>query len=280
MKKLITVCFLYSISYSCLFSQTALSKKQLSAAEDRLKAYALQIMNEEDIIPKLRADSFFTRGLVQALKTPYSFHYRFDSLTTISKVYAPDSSFRILTWQIMKDFTSYRYKGAIQFNTKDGSLKLVPLFDMSEFTDNPTDSIRTNENWIGALYYNIIQKEYNGKKYYTLLGYDENDARTTRKWIEVLTFTADNKPIFGGKFFNYPSDVTKPKQPAYRYCYEYKKQANAKLNFDPTLDQIVFAKLVSETGEPSQKQTLVPYGTYEGFKWELGKWTYTRPAEL
>ncbi|WP_457832243.1 hypothetical protein, partial [Staphylococcus aureus] len=77
---------------------------------------------------------------------------------------------------------------------------------MSEFTDNPTDSVRTNENWIGALYYNIILKEYNGKKYYTLLGYDENDARTTRKWIEVLTFNADNKPIFGGKFFTYPAD--------------------------------------------------------------------------
>ncbi|MFS4895220.1 hypothetical protein SOO45_14255, partial [Staphylococcus aureus] len=89
-------------------------------------------------------------------------------------------------------------------------------------------------------------------------GYDENDARTTRKWIEVLTFNADNKPIFGGKFFTYPADITKPKQPIYRYCYEYKKEANAKLNFDPTIDQIIFAKLVSETGEPSQKQTLVP----------------------
>lgn len=276
MKKLIILFFLYSTGYSCLFSQTALSKKQLSAAEERLKVYALQIMNEEDIIPKLRADSFFTRGLVQALKTPYSFHYRFDSLTTVSKVYAPDSSFRIITWQIMKDFTSYRYKGAIQFNTKDGSLKLVPLYDMSEFTDNPTDSVRTNENWIGALYYNIILKEYNGKKYYTLLGYDENDARTTRKWIEVLTFNADNKPIFGGKFFTYPADITKPKQPIYRYCYEYKKEANAKLNFDPTIDQIIFAKLVSETGETSQKQTLVPYGTYEGFKWIAGKWVFIK----
>jgi hypothetical protein len=279
MKKIVLIYCLLALTVSAI-AQSAAQRKLLASAEETLKTYALQIMNEEEIIDKLRADSFFTRGLVQALKTPYSFHYSFDSLKTISKAYAPDSSFRILTWQIMRDFTSYRYKGAIQLNTKDGSLKLIPLYDMSEFTDNPTDSVRTNENWIGALYYNIIIKEFNGKKYYTLFGYDENDARSTKKWIEVLTFTADNKPIFGGRFFTYPADITKPKQPAFRYCYEYKKQANAKMNFDPVLDQIVFAKLVSESGEPSLKHTLVPYGTYEGFKWQLGKWVYTPPAEL
>jgi hypothetical protein len=280
MKKIILIYFSITLLIACVSAQSSSQRKLLATAEETLKAYAAQIMNQEEIIDKLRADSFFTRGLVQALKTPYSFHYHFDSLQTVSKAYAPDSSFRILTWQIMRDFTSYRYKGAIQFNTKDGSLKLVPLYDMSEFTDNPTDSVRSNENWIGALYYNIILKEFNGKKCYTLFGYDENDARSTKKWIEVLTFSPENKPIFGGKFFTYPTDITKPKQPAYRYCYEYKKQANAKLNFDLNLDQIVFAKLVSETGEPSLKHTLVPYGTYEGFKWQLGKWVYVPPAEL
>jgi hypothetical protein len=42
--------------------------------------------------------------------------------------------------------------------TTDGSLKLFPLFDMSEFTNRPTDSLRTNQNWIGALYYGIVKK--------------------------------------------------------------------------------------------------------------------------
>ena len=98
-------------------------------------------------------------------------------------------------------------------NTPDGSLKLFPLFDVSEYTSSPTDSIRTSNNWIGAIYYNIIMKEYKGKKYYTLFGYDDNDFGSTRKWLEVLTFDAAGKPVFGGNYFNYKDDELKAPQP-------------------------------------------------------------------
>ncbi|TAG13090.1 MAG: hypothetical protein EAZ35_01240 [Sphingobacteriia bacterium] len=256
-----------------VMAQTDANKKVLNNIELALSKYATTIINTDDIEERLRADSFFTRNLVQALKTPYSFHYPFDSLKSISRIYAPDSSFRIITWQLMKNFSYYRYKGAIQMNTKDGSLKLIPLYDGTDFTEHPTDSIRSNENWIGALYYNIVLKKYNNKNYYTLLGYDENDANSTKKWMEVLYFD-QHKPRFGGRFFSYPKDPIKPPQPAFRFCIEFKKQANAKLNFNPAIDQIVFAKLVSETNEPNKKHTLVPYGTMEGFKWEFGKWVY------
>lgn len=257
-----------------LKAQTAANKSLLAEAEKILAASAYPIVNADDTEDRLRADSLFTRNLVQSLKIPFSFHYPFDSLTTISRLYAPDSSFRIITWQLMKDYSYYRYKGAIQMNTKDGSLKLIPLYDGADFTENPYDSIRTNQNWIGAVYYNIIQKEYNNKKYYTLLGYDENDARSTKKWIEVLHFDLEGKPLFGGKFFNYPNDIFKPKQPVSRFCLEFKKQANAKLNYDKKLDRIVFVKLISESGEPNKKYTLVPYGTVEAFKWEFGRWVF------
>lgn len=263
-------------AFSCAMAQTTANKKILTSIELELNKYAETIINSDDVEERLRADSFFTRNLVQALKTPYSFQYPFDSLKSISRLYAPDSSFRIITWQLMKDYSYYRYKGAIQMKTKDGSLKLIPLYDGTDFTENPTDSIRSNQNWIGALYYNIILKKYNNKNYYTLLGYDENDANSTKKWMEVLYFEQD-KPLFGGRFFNYPKDPIKPSQPAFRFCIEFKKQANAKLNYNAVLDQIVFAKLVSETNEPNKKHTLVPFGTVEGFKWEFGKWIYIPP---
>ena len=242
--------------------------------EENMRNYAMDIVNAPEAADRAIADSFFTKALVQALKVPYSFSYPFDSLKTISRLYAPDSSFRIITWQIMKDFTYYRQKGAIQYRTADGSLKLIPLYDNSPFTDNPIDSVRTNEQWIGAVYYNIVLKTYNNKNYYTLFGYDENDARSTKKWMEVLTFDANNKPLFGGRYFNYPNDETKPPQPAYRFCIEFKKEANARLNYDAELDIVTFARLISENGEPSNRHTLVPVGSFEGFRWVSGKWVY------
>jgi hypothetical protein len=250
-------------------------RMQLQQMENELKPLATAILNEEQFIDRFKADSAFTRGLVRALRTQHSFRYRFDSLITISQQYAPDSSFRIFTWQIqMEDMNHFRQKGAIQMRTSDGSLKLIPLFDASKFTEAPFDSVRTNQNWIGAVYYNIIQTSYNNRKYYTLFGYDENDARSTRKWMEVLTFDVNGNPQFGGRYFNYREDDIKPKQPAFRFCLEYKKDANAKLNYDPELNMIVMAHLVSEEGDNKKKHTLVPYGTFEGFKWLGGKWVH------
>jgi hypothetical protein len=246
----------------------------LTQLEENMQNYANDIVNAPEMVDRFRADSFFTRALVQALKVPYSFSYPFDSLKTISALYAPDSSFRIFTWQIMKDFTYYRQKGAIQMHTKDGSLKLIPLYDYSAFTDNPVDSVRNNEHWIGAVYYSIIQKSYNNRNYYTLIGYDENDARSTKKWVEVLSFDENNKPQFGGRYFNYPNDDIKPAQPAYRFCMEFKKEANAKLNYDAELDMIAFAQLTSEVGVNREKYTLIPIGTFEGFRWVSGKWVH------
>lgn len=249
--------------------------QELQQMEDELKPLAYAILNEDQFLDRFKADSAFTRGLVKALRTPHSFRYRFDSLITISQQYAPDSSFRIFTWQIqMEDMNHFRQKGAIQMRTNDGSLKLIPLFDASKFTEAPFDSVRTNQNWIGAVYYNIIQTTYNNRKYYTLFGYDENDARSSRKWMEVMTFDANGNPQFGGCYFNYREDDIKPKQPAFRFCLEYKKDANAKLNYDPELNMIVMAHLVSEEGDNKKKHTLVPYGTFEGFKWLGGKWVH------
>jgi hypothetical protein len=135
--------------------------------------------------------------------------------------------------------------------------------------------VTNNEYWIGNIYYRIILKKYEGKKYYTLLGYDENNLSSTRKWIEVLTFDEDGKPVFGGHYFSLPAG--NPEHPAgthSRFMIEYKKDGRARIQFDPDLDLIIFDHLVSESNEPEKKYTLIPDGDYEGFRWVNGKWVY------
>jgi hypothetical protein len=244
-----------------------------------LKNQAANILEAREWQDRLRADSLFTRTLVQTLKLPHSFRYPFDSLGTISVVYAPDSAFRIFSWQLMKDFSFYRQKGAIQYKTANGSLRLTPLFDVSPFTEQPCDSVRDASQWIGAVYYKILLNTFQGKNYYTLLGYDENDARSTRKWMEVLTFNEQGQPQFGGDYFQYRSDDMKPPVPTQRFYLEYKKGANARMNFDEELQLITFAHLISENGVPAAHYTLVPEGSYEGFKWVQGKWVHIPVVE-
>ena len=245
----------------------------LQQREDSLKKFADSIVNAETAEARFRADSQFIRSLVKALKVPYSFYYPFDSLQTISRLYAPDSSFRILTWQYKKDNLLYLQEGAIQINRPDGSLKLFPLFDASMFTTKPLDSVRTRINWIGAIYYRIIEKTWQGKKYYTLLGFDDYSETSNKKWMEVLTFNPEGEPRFGGPYFSFLDDsVRRPAQ--YRFSIEYKKEAGTRFNYDPALDLVVFDELISENNQPQKKDTYVPDGEFEAFQWKDGKWVH------
>ena len=246
--------------------------KILGQKENILKIYADQLVNHNNPLVRFTNDSLFTRQFVIALKTPYSFYYPFDSLQTISKLYPPDSSFRIFTWQMVVNENLTRQHGAIQMKMNDGSLKLFPLIDKSDIISNPTDTVANNKGWIGAVYYKIIETRSSNQNYYTLLGYDENNIRSNRKIIEVLSFSND-EPVFGGRYFSFIED-TVFKSASSRYVMEYKKAAGARLAYDQDLQMIIVEHLVSETGEEKKKYTFIPDGDYEGFKWKNGQWVH------
>ncbi|HEY4935719.1 MAG TPA: hypothetical protein VII44_04025 [Puia sp.] len=253
----------------------ALDKVQLEKQQDSLMPFADEIVNAPEPNQRFRADSFFIRLLVRSLKIPNSFYFPFDSLQTISKLYAPDSSFRIFTWQVKKDEYVYFQRGAIQMRTSDGSLKLFPLHDFSTFTAKPSDSVRSPNNWIGAIYYRIIQKKFNGKDIYTLLGFDDFTINSNKKWMEVLTFNEQGQPVFGGPYFSFKNDSSKiDKKQVVRFYIEYKKEAVTSFNYDTSLNMIIYDHLISESDEPNRKETFVPDGDYEGFTWQNGQWLH------
>ena len=254
------------------------ARNELEQKEDTLKVFSAKMVFGEEAAERFRSDSFFVRTLVRALRTPHSFYYPFDSLN-ISKLYAPDSTFRIFTWQLKKDEYVYLQKGAIQMNTPDGSLKLFPLFDYSMYTSKPGDSVRTRNNWIGAIYYRIIGTEFNNKKYYTLLGFDDYSINSNKKWLEVLHFNAAGEPVFGGPFISFKDDTVKRAVQA-RFSIEYKKEAKTFFNYDSEKDLIVFDHLVSESEEPERKATYIPDGEFEGFKWQNGQWVHVPRLEF
>jgi hypothetical protein len=252
---------------------TSQQKTELIQKEDSLAPLARLIIQSEDASVRFRSDSLFTRILVRSLRIPNSFYHPFDSLATVSRLYSPDSAFRIFTWQVSKDEQVHRRHGAIQMKTADGSLKLFPLIDRSNLIVNQQDTVTNNEWWIGSIYYKIILKEYLGKKFYTFLGYDEHSIRSTKKRIEVMHFNDNGLPIFGGALFNFSQDSIVQKDKS-RYWIEYKKNGNARLLYDEEMDLIMVEHLISETNEPGKKYTYIPDGDYEGFMWIKGKWQH------
>lgn len=262
--------FCYYFSFAQNFVANDL--KALRKKEDSLKTFALQIIQGRTSADRFKADSEFTKMFVRALKIKNSFQYSFDSLVTISQLSPQDSSFKIFTWQMLINDNVVRQHGAIQMRTKDGSLKLFPLIDKSDVTKNIEDTIGNNFGWIGAVYYQIIETRWFDKNYYTLLGYDENNIRSNKKIIEVLTFKND-EPVFGGAYFS-NQDNALLKKFGNRFVLEYKKKASPRLTYDTDENMIIYEHTISESGEPQKKYTYIPDGDYEGLKWTDGKWVH------
>jgi hypothetical protein len=100
--------------------------------------------------------------------------------------------------------------------------------------------------------------------------------RSTKKWLEVLTFDNQGRPQFGGPYFAAAKgEVNSPlANNVSRFSIEYKKEGKARMNYDQEMDMIVYDHLISEDNHPERKFTLVPDGDYEGFKWADGRWVH------
>ncbi|MGZ5255135.1 MAG: hypothetical protein ACXWV4_12240, partial [Flavitalea sp.] len=96
---------------------------------------------------------------------------------------------------------------------------------------------------------------------------------SNKKWMEVLTFNTNGEPQFGGPLISFREDSVKRSVQS-RFNIEYKKEANTVFNYDAQLDMIVYDHLISETNEPEKKDTYIPDGSYEGFKWQNGMWVH------
>ncbi|MCY7409869.1 MAG: hypothetical protein LH473_06315 [Chitinophagales bacterium] len=245
----------------------------LNHYQDTLKTLNDSIIDSRDEMVRQGSCYTFIRKLVLALKTPESFYYPFDSVSRISILNSNDQSFRIFNWALRINDSTFRYYGAIQMNNPK-KLVLYPLFDYSDYFKNAADSLTTNERWFGALYYKMMEvKNKSGKSYYMLFGWDGNNAESNKKILDVLSFNGKKLPVFGASIFYFGKYDDRNKHK--RLFIEYNERVKCSLNYDEELQMITWDHLIPDP--PSLKDdpaSYVPDGTYEGLKWEEGKWHY------
>jgi hypothetical protein len=168
----------------------------------------------------------------------------------------------MFTWQLAVSPTEYRYYGALQ--RKSDSLILFPLIDRSFTISQPDVASLSPENWMGCLVYGIQQFGIGDSATYLAFGYDANDGKTRKKWIEPIRFVR-NKPVFGVPLFP-PNPKDSSATIPLRFILSYSAESTIKLNYDSELGLIVFdhlAPLVLKVGQPEE---MVPDGSYEAFK--------------
>lgn len=245
-------------------------ENKLEFWEDSIATFSSDL--QKKIIESERLDACYKMIplFAQALKEPGSFEYPFDNLEFISKAYAPDNSFRIMTWLVRLDNAGYRYFGTLQMNNSEN--KLIPFYHIKKPIENLGKVTLGLDKWYGAIYYNVSKVSHNKTDYYMLYGWDGNDFLSNKKVLDVLYFE-DGKPQLGAPIITYKSQM---QQGVFnRMFLEYNSAATVNLNYDEDLEMIVYDHIGPEDGKSfGMYPTYIPDGTYEALKFENGIWQY------
>lgn len=241
---------------------SASDQESLALYEDTLALLAYAIVN--DSLPEHRfgACRAFILKLKTALKKDYSFDYKFDRIKSASILYPPDSSFRLITWQLYVDKDEYRYYGAIQMKSKE--LQLFPLIDRSfEIEGNLEQMVFEGKKWYGALYYNMKEVKGPNGKYYLVFGYDGFEFFNKRKVLDVLHFK-NGQPLFGAPVFVHEAE-NRPTYTKNRIMMQYSAEVGAKLNYDEAYERVMLDHLISMPS-PHGDVANYPDGSYEAYE--------------
>lgn len=254
----------------CLISRAQIAPedvKMLKSLEDSIRIYGDTLINSQVQDNRTIASYRIIKTLSRALHIKNSYYYQWDSLLPWKIINAEDGTFRIFTWYTRSDIDLYKFYGTIQM--RSDTLRMFPLIDYSDFTDNPEQVMVDNENWYGCLYYGIKSVKAGKKTYYTLFGWDGNNMTSNRKIMDILWFK-DGKPRFGAPIILMGKGKTQN-----RFILEFADNATASLNYSEADKKIVYDH-VAPNGDALEGffANYVPDGTYEGFAWKKGKWRH------
>lgn len=139
--------------------------------------------------------------LAEALEEEDSEEWRWQLPSYVSVLTSPDKLFRIFTWAVVRDNGEFECFGAVQFyNEKEEYYEHLLLHDKSEEIMNREESVLSADQWLGAVYQDIIQTTSGSHTYYTLLGWNGVDNLTERKIIEPV-YIRNGVPQFGAPLF-------------------------------------------------------------------------------
>lgn len=241
--------------------------KQLRQVEQKLaeQLSELRKTRADEKIKTLNAS--FKETFSEALNIDGAFSYPFKRLKSVGKIYSDDELVRIISWNTQFENKLHDYHCFImKKDERRDRVYTTSLTRKKQPLQMLTRETIDHENWYGALYYDIIDVQKRNRTYYTLLGYDPNDQRSSIKLIDVLYFTG-KFPNFGYPLFETENGFSK------RVIFEHSNQATMSLRYDKKREKIIFDHLSPES--PSMKEFreyYVPDMSYDAYEFKDNKW--------
>jgi hypothetical protein len=235
-------------------------EKRLQALFHQL--YSDSLSNVEPVLDTLQLE------MAEALAMKGSMDFPWSGLNRIGIVTSQDKSVRIFTWHVADDMDHFRYFGFIQVAMKKGDSDVYVLKDNGKPQRGLLKLDQSTDDWYGKLYYQVLTNQYKRKTYYTLLGMDFNNSRSTIKSVEVIALQRGN-PVFIKSLFAKNRDFVD------RVVLEYSGTVAISVRFDPGTGMITYDHLVPfHPIYENNYEFYGPDGSIDGLEFSGGVWNY------
>ena len=245
MKKL-----LFFIVATLIFGSVAAQNRDVMSAYQRnMQPLLEKITNAPTDNERYNANELFVQMFDEALHVDESIEWTWEFGTAVSVLTSSDRQFRIITWPVVRDNGEYECFGFVQsYNSKSEEYDIYVLHDKSDEMISVNEQVLDPDNWYGSVYQELIEAKYEGKMYYTLLGWTGVNALVQRKVIEPILFRGGNsKPQFGQSLFRREKNLR-------RVVLEYSSNAMVNLRFDQQVVRTFENKKIKKKGRTINTQ--------------------------
>lgn len=248
-------------------------KGQNAYLQDRIDSLATigrMVLEHPESAVRDSMNGEFKQRLKQIVQTEAGYKASLQKVTNMSALQAED--FRLFTWQVPnKDYHYTRY-GLVAAQTRRG-IRITELEDKKDQIPRVDFRRLRADEWLGALYYQIIPMKEKRKKVYTLLGY-ASGPDINKKIVEIIEVRNNGSVKFGDKRFYIDqfNDQTF-KSPPMRLILRYSAQYTASVRWHPDEKLIIMDHCLPPRDE--LKGAYSYYGpdfSYDGLQWKDGWW--------
>jgi hypothetical protein len=271
MKRILFLAALFTL----LISESIIGQTNSGGIAGELEGMYRRIRENISSSQKLAINDSIRLIIEQYAVSDTVFKHRFSNLRYLGQITSPDSLIKIITWNLILEDGGNRYFCyLVKRSVTSGKNVVYKLSGIYNEATIKRDTIYSESNWYGALYYDIRPFSFAGEKCYVLLGIDYGNSFITRKLIDVLTFGPGNSLIFGRKCFSDGSTIMP------RVVFEYASTAVMSLRFN-TDKSIVFDHLSPSAPEyKDNRQFWGPDFTFDSYNFDNGLWILKHDIDI
>lgn len=221
---------------------------------------------------KVKTAKYMQDLLLQVLEQPESWEYTFEALkySTIAIADHPKANVRLFTFNVIFNDGRFSHYGVLQRKKRKRKMEVFPLWDSAQaLPSNYLEAGLSNENWIGALYYQLIPFKHNRKQVYMIMGFDGHNVHSNRSILDALYFE-DGEPLWGYELYRSSEEDPTPEA---REIFEYHKSTQLLLRYQEEGKHIVVENLVpSQPKYKGNPYYYIPSGDYYAYFQEGKTW--------